>query len=406
MWRTPLSLFGGGAEVSLYFTSDTYIGDLYTYMGSPAGVLNVVVTADNCDVAGIYISSAFTAGSTFQCTAVNSGRFIGTGGAGGRGGDDFGETGQTGFTGFDGGHAIASEGWTVNVDVDDGFLLGGGGGGGGGAAEESGGAAQAGGGGGGGQGWHLTTETPNAGETASVGGLGGSGSVPAAQAGSDGSISTAGAGGNGGDTGIADGGAGGGWGEAGANGFHEGLYKIGGPSGNAGNAFAPISGTAAINFNGSTSEADLRTGGKVLGETDGFIKLLGSLTNFVSGVASVDVGWEFGSGGLLRKKIGAGYSTVTGFHWRDTSVGVTTANFVNTNYEVRSVTGTRNGTWDAEGAADGTWVALTAAREWYITTATIRQTHQLFEIRRTTAAGGTGNAASTGYLRAEHEDYS
>lgn len=404
MWRIPVSLIAGGGETLLNFTSDTWVGDLWTYIGSPALPVEVSITADGCDVGGIYVSANFAAGSTFQCTAINGGRFIGKGGDGGTGADDLGSSTQNGGHGFAGGHAISSEGFTINVDVDDGFLFGGGGGGGGAAGVDLGATADAGGGGGGGIGF-----TGQGG----FGGEGGNGSSPSAKDGLDGSSSAVGAGGSGGGTSTATavGGDGGFWGEAGKRGYYDGTTRRGGSGGIAGNAFAPISGAASVNFNGTLTESQLRSSGRVLGETVGQIILQSARTSRAQSALgnSVNVGFAFESDGelnIINTVSGGGIQS--GYYWRDT-INATgfESNFVVANYEILREAATRTGTWDntSNFASEDTWLSLSASPQVYDTSTTISAAAQLFKIRRTTASGGSGEPLAMGYYVAERETF-
>lgn len=399
MWRIPVPLIAGGANTAITFTSDEWIGDLWTYLGSPALPVDVTITADNCDVGGVYVSANFAAGSTFQMTAINGGRFIGRGGNGGQGGDDLGPSGESGGNGTGGGHALASEGFTINVDIDDGYLLGGGGGGGGAATADRGATSDAGGGGGGGIGFTGQGGT---------GGAGGTGSVPAATAGGTGSSSAAGAGGFAGGTGVPepDGGAGGSWGESGSVGYHDSQFLIAGLGGVGGNAFAPISGAASVNFNGASNEATLRSQNRVLGETAGLVYMHALRTTFGSSMMSFTLGWQWQSDGELNRLNSLlGNAIQPGYFWRDTNTGTGIANFVNTNYEIRQNPDTRSGTWDADfTGTEGDWVALTSAQSISITDSAFRMSKQSIEIRRTVASGGSGNPLAMGFYAVEMED--
>ena len=117
---------GSANASSALITSDTYVGDLFTFLGSPAGRQDVTITVDNADAGEIIISTAWTAGSTFTFIAQNSGRFLGVGGAGATGGGDIGATGTSAGNGGDGGSAILNlGGYAVSIDIDDGYLYGG-----------------------------------------------------------------------------------------------------------------------------------------------------------------------------------------------------------------------------------------------------------------------------------------
>lgn len=401
MWRIPAPLIAGSGETLLYFNTDEWIGDLWTYLGSPALPVDVVITADGADVGGIYISANFSVGSTFTCIAENNGRFIGAGGDGGDGGDDNGAILGAAGDGTDGGHAIASEGFDVDIDIDNGFLLGGGGGGGGGAGVDFGATTDAGGGGGGGIG--FTGEGGAA-------GLGGSGSTPSAGNGTAGTSIAAGAGGAGGgvSAGTAIGGAGGAYGDAGSRGYHEGDGNLrAGTGGHAGNAFSPVSGTATLNYIGSLTEANLRAAGQLLGETVGLIRLHALRTDFVTSAGSATLGFRWQSDGELEKVSNS--SIQSGYYWRDTeNITGLESNFVNTNFEILRDSVTRTNTWDATTnfATEDVWTALTGSPLLTITSTGFKDAEQMVQIRRTVASGGSGNPLAMGFYGANKEDFS
>jgi hypothetical protein len=405
MWRKPLSLVAGVQQQSFEFTSDEWIGDLYVYMGSPAFPVNVTITANNCDVGGIYIPADFSGGSTFQLIAINSGRFIGAGGNGGDGGDDLGASAENGGNGTAGGHAVSSEGFVVDIDVDDGYLLGGGGGGGGASGRDLGASADAGGGGGGGIGFVGQ---------GGLGGTGGSGSVPAAQNGTNGSQVNHGSGGAGGGTsiGTAVGGDGGDWGEGGRIGYDDvGSLFVGraGIGGNGGNAFAPISGAAAVNFNGSLTEAQLRSQTRVMGETEGFVTAHIYTAAFGSSMMTFTLGWEWNGpsvpGSLERLNSLSGSITLNNYWWRDALDTSNRNNVTQANYEIRQIPATRIGTWDADfGGTEGNWFALSSVAGLSITDSAFRDVRQAIEIRRTVASGGSGESIAQGHYAVSMED--
>lgn len=134
MWRNPLIIAGGGA-VTLTITSDTLIGNLHTFLGSPTGQQAINILIDGADVGDVQITTDFAAGSTFTFQCINGGRILGLGGDGGKGANRpvASNTYNSGNKGSPGGHAIDSQ-YDVNIDIDDGYLFGGGGGGGGGSA--------------------------------------------------------------------------------------------------------------------------------------------------------------------------------------------------------------------------------------------------------------------------------
>lgn len=403
MWRIPVPLIAGSGETLLNFTADEWVGDLWSYLGSPALPVDVVITADGADVGGIYISANFAAGSTFQCTAINGGRFIGKGGDGGVGGSDLGASTSSAGDGTAGGHAIASEGFDVDLDIDDGFLLGGGGGGGGASGVDLGATADAGGGGGGGIG--FTGEGGAAGS-------GGTGSTPPAGNGIAGSSTAAGGGGAGGGTsaGTAIGGAGGDWGESGSLGYHDGA-NVGraGTGGIAGNAFAPVLGTPTLNYTGSLTEANLRAAGRLKGETEGQIILHPSRLSFLTSATSATLGFDWELDGELNLVKTGGGGIELGYYWRD-NINATGSevNFTNTNYEILRDSGTRTGTWDTTTnfATEDSWLALTTTKTLTITSTALKEAEQVIMIRRTTASGGSGNPLAMGFYAARKETLS
>lgn len=400
MWRTPLPLIAGANDYIRTFQADEWIGDLFTYLGSPSLPLRVEITADNCDLGGIYISSNFAPGSTFDLIGVNGGRFIGAGGNGGNGGNDNGASATSGTNGTDGGHAVASEGFTVNIDIDDGYLLGGGGGGGGASGADRGATADPGGGGGGGAG--FTGQGGFGGDAGT-----GTGSPPASD-GQDGDALGPGSGGAGGGTTnpIPDGGDGGGYGHAGYQGYHDGgLYNArrAGVPGSAGNAFAPISGAANVVFSGSQTEAQLRTSNRIKGETEGFIVLHKTVTAFGSSMASFTLGWTWSTNGrITRVNSLSGNSEYNNYWWRDTFNGTTQANLDNTQYEIvqDSATEASGLGWDINFLAQDTYYVLSQIRNVSMTDSAFRFAGQLFRIRR---VGETGDLAA-GYYQADMED--
>ena len=343
-FRVPSPLMAGGADILVVLNSDTWVGDLYTYLGSPAAAASIQIVADGCDVGGIYISSDFTTGSEFQLTAINDGRFVGYGGNGGDGAEDYAQYPGTGGQGENGGHAVSSEGWTVNIDIDDGYLFGGGGGGGGASSYHV--SSSGSGGGGGGCGMANEDYTPY-GFYQGTGGDPGTGIAPAAQAGTNGSTSGQGLGGNGGGTIVATavGGDGGFWGEAGQPGYGQYYYATwpnnhiagyGGRGGVAGNAFAPISGSAAVNFNGGLTETQLRSQSRILGETAGFITAALSHGINITDDAGGTVGWNYYNTGELEYIHSiAGNLVLDGYYWRDTLDSYTRSNFTASLYEIR-----------------------------------------------------------------------
>lgn len=254
-----------GTTIQKTFTSDTYIGDLWALCGSPAGQQVVSITADNCDLGEVIITADWANGTTFQFNVVNGGRIIGLGGDGGAGGDDNGTWGTKGLNGTDGTAAFSSVGFNININLDNGYLLGGGGGGGGGSSFDSipvgpGGYVDPGCGGGGGSGFYIT----NGGAAGSPTG------TPIGTYGQNGGSGGGGAGGvpGGGDA-TTQGGAGGNWGASGEPGYNDdmgSMLRYGGVGGKPGNAFDGTNG-ATLTYNGSKSEATLRSERRLHGQT-------------------------------------------------------------------------------------------------------------------------------------------
>lgn len=377
MWGPFVSLWSGGKTEVVNVNIDEYIGNLWVYLNSPAGPVDVQFTVDNADAAEIIIPLDFHSESTFQFTAINGGRFVGTGGNGASGGDDNGATGTSGNSGQGGGHAIRSDTFGINIDIDDGFLLGGGGGGGGGSYDDTGAGGTPGGGGGGGIGWGDATGGAAGSPTGS----------PTADAGTAGSQLAAGMGGDGGSTGVNNGGDGGGWGLGGTYGqFASPKGAVfgttqgnGGSGGNGGAAFYPVNG-ATITFNGASGEPTLRIQSRIKGETDGLLRLPDDgILGFHVGIGhpSRTYGWTLINDGTLREVNTDSGNTDYSTYWY---VNAVTA----ADYEVRAVAATEGGSWDSEPGAAGTWFVLSSTRVWSITRSTTSGFAQsLFEIRRT-----------------------
>jgi len=384
MWNNSLGLFAGGGEVTIVCDSDTLVGDLYSFIGNPSSAVDVLFTADGCDVGNIIITLDFAALSTFTFIAVNGGRFIGLGGDGGGGGDDLGISGTVGSPGVVGGHAIESNTFDVSIDIDDGFLLGGGGGGGGGSWWI--GAQTPGGGGGGGAGFLPTT-----------GGIAGTGS-PAATAGGDGNNLGPGASGNGGSGPTNGGGIGGDFGLGGITGGTVALSTglRGGQGGRAGNAFRGTGG-AAISFDGTGTESVLRLASRLRGETEFLLNVrLRVIHASVSGMSTH--GWQFGSTGQLSSIYDG---TPSGFASDWMLPPFASGN--GDNYWVRGsgVLGQKLSTWDT-GLVDGTWYQLTSTRSWTFSKDQFWTAGQLFEIQRTDM--GADEVIASMYLFATDEN--
>jgi hypothetical protein len=384
MWRAPLSLFGGSGEFTIEFLMDIYIGDLFTYLGSPSAPVEVVMTANAIDVAEIIINGNFAAGSTFEFIGINGGRFIGTGGAGGKGGNDNGADGTGGLDGVDGGHAIAcSHPYTVDVDVDDGFLLGGGGGGGGGSFNDLGAAGTPGGGGGGGQGWGDALGGEAGNPTGS----------PVAAAGQDGTQTTFGAGGAGGTSGTNDGGAASVYGFAGQFGMMTNPTLTfqatrgpgqGGAAGNAGSAFY-ASNSCVMTLSGVKTETVLRSENRMQGETTGRMAIFSqAVDHFILGSGTEAIGYTFKIDGTIERDSAGGTSLVDWFEG---------TSLVPEDYEMRTIAGTGNDNWDFEGSIEDPvspgWVQFVVLgpvteENWSIAaTDGFQKTNHVFEIRRT-----------------------
>lgn len=392
MWRIPSPLFSGAqGNFVETFTTDELIGDLFTYLGSPSGVATVNWTIDGADLGNIIISNSFAPGSTFTFTCISGGRILGLGGNGGRGGDDFGTTGEAGFPGSAGGPALSSNGFTVDVDIDDGFLLGGGGGGGGGSFDP--GNDDSGGGGGGGQGWNGGTggaAGASIGLAPSTAGQAGTRSAPGT-GGLQGGLSNPNSGGNGGkfgsggQTGIT-------WDNVTPNGV--GPYR-GGIGGRAGHAFSP-SGGAALNLTGMKSEATLRSEGRIKGMVTSIIPAYGPISNesanvSISGANNTGITMQT-NGNLLRGNLSGTPTTLT-TRWLTATSSAEAAK-----YEVRernnlgSITAGEDvaGTTFAlrVNATPGNWSALTSARSQAINSSSGIQTGgTLLEIRRNDVPG-------------------
>jgi hypothetical protein len=383
MWRIPVSLFGGGGVVSLEFLIDEHIGDLFTYLGSPSAPVEVTITANNADVSSVWISSSFSSGSTFTLVGTNGGRFIGLGGDGDDGGDDDGASGSPGLNGSNGSAATNSSGFNVDIDIDDGYLIGGGGGGGGGSYNDTGAGGTPGGGGGGGIGWGDAAGGPAGSPTGS----------PVASAGSAGSQATAGNGGAGGSSGVNDGGNGGGWGLAGTEGdsanpcvddLVAGICDgNGGSGGDGGSAFWP-GGGAIMTFSGAKSEATLRTENRIKGETEGnvFLADLFVIGNHVGmGHPSKTYGFLFNTDGSITKRNTDTGDTTT-YWWSTSGAAVTGAD-----YEVRYLASTAAGDgWDTEPTpiVPDAWFSLGSQRIYtYATPDATKTAGAMFQIRRT-----------------------
>lgn len=373
---------GSGAAVTVIFTEDTLIGNLWTFLGSPAGPQAVDITIDGVDLGNVQVTADWTGGTTFQFTCINGGRLIGLGGNGGMGGSDFGASGEAGQDGGGGSPGLTgAAGQTINVDIDEGFLLGGGGGGGGGSYVNLGLTGEPGSGGGGGAGFSVTT-----------GGNPGSPSgIPAGSPGLNGGPSGPGAGGFGVGIGTGvDGGSGGNWGAGGVSGSTSNMmagqafFLVGGVGGRGGRAFVP-NGSSLV-LNGAKSEVTLRSEERLLGETTSKIVSFASSRRGQSDsrAGTTTHGYQWRTDGILfhiDSAAGGGGNDIVGF-W---SSGVAVGSFGD-DYEVRnrnkfsSQDKSRN--WDSEPGPQGTFFPLTSFRSWTLTSSSgIQTTAGLFEIR-------------------------
>lgn len=392
IWSRPPVLMGSGIT-HITITEDTWIGNLWDYLSNPPAPVEVIFIVDGADAGGIFIPLDFAGGSTFSFTAINSGRFLGIGGAGGDGGDDQGGTGTNGSHGTSGGTAISSH-FNFDLDIDDGFMYGGGGGGGGSSFEDDGATGTPGGGGGGGQGF-----TGDGVLGAEGGDAGSSQGLPPGQNGGDGSNSSPGLGGAGG--GALTAGDGGDWGHGGRIGGSEDVSAGGGRGGSggaAGNAFFSQSGAIAT-ITGTLTEAQLRTGGKIIGEFGARIAMSNYRVSFALTTGpSVTVGHEFvnNAGGTYRD-IDSNSGNTDFADIYANGPDITPAD-----YEVRDVLGTRSGTWTVDPAgSEGDWRGLGTTRTWTISAGTFKFTRQFFELKR--ADDASGGILDSGFLFADIE---
>lgn len=356
-------------------------------MGSPAGPQNVEVTVDTADIGAVIVTADWDGGSTFNFICINGGRIIGVGGAGGNGGDDNGSSGTAGSDGTNGTPALQSDGFVINVDIDDGYLLGGGGGGGGGSYEDTGANGTPGGGGGGGQGFFTAS-----------GGLGGNSiGLPPAADGGDGSQGGPGGGGTGGGPSVNDGGDGGAWGAGGYSGDFATpgiLSGTGGLGSRAGNAFLH-SNSGSIVYSGVSSEAILRTEERIVGETFGYPQLPDT-TTYMSNGATRTGGWNFlaDTGGTLTL-----LNSFSG-NFNHTNAWFALEDPILANYEIRDVPGTREDSWSSTPTgSEGDWRVLSSQRDWEQVGTGPQTTSQVFEIRLV----GSSGILDSGFLRVINE---
>jgi hypothetical protein len=391
MWKNRLSLQAGDALTTFLCTEDTLIGNLWEFLGSPAEIVNIDFIVDGCDVGDIQVTADFTALSTFQFTCINDGRIIGLGGDGGNGGHDLGDHGNVGGPGGDGGSALSgAAGWTINVDIDDGFLMGGGGGGGGGSYQFivplPGGEGDPGCGGGGAAGFSVTT----GGTQGNAQGIG-----PGASPGLDGGPGGPGAGGVHNQFGDkTDGGNGGNFGAAGDSGMASDimndvgtLFLYGGRGGRGGRAFVPNG--ATLVFNGTATESELRIAERLKGETTEvavFFNGANKLYDIFSVSGASTIGWTWQNDGqLVRRNSQEGDADQFRYWIRDAPE----ASFGDA-YEVRIRDRTpsedQQGSWDTEPVAQGTFIDLTSDRTWSWNSSAANEFRAaLFEIRLASA---------------------
>lgn len=380
MWKKPLSLVSSGPSIERTITIDALVGNLHTYLGAPTGTQAVSVIVDGADAGDIQITTDWAAGSTFTITAINGGRILGLGGRGASGGIEWGTGGDAGSHGIAAQAAISSNGFAVDVDVDDGYLLGGGGGGGGGSAEDLGVFAYAGGGGGGGAGFSVTNGGAAGAQT---------GVYTAPTPGGTGGPTGPGGGGVAGGGGKGFGGNGGVWGSGGQGGGSDemfqgtGFYLYGGRGGDAGAAFGTTNG-AVVTLTGAKSEATLRTEDRLKGTIDTIVSSMGNFQfNTDSDAASTTHGYTFASTGSLLNIDSSGSVAVSG-KWTSATIAAN----VGDDFEIRIRninTDDTDGTWDANPGPDGTWFALSSNQTWTFTNgAGARTTASFFEIRHVT----------------------
>jgi hypothetical protein len=391
MWRIPSPLMAGeSGQQSVTITTETYVGDLFTFLGSPTGKKDFTITVDGVDAGVIEISTSFTAGSTFTFVAINGGRFIGEAGAGGDGADDLGATGGTPTEGGNGGPAIRNFGtYPVSIDVDSGFLFGGGGGGGGGSYTDTGTGGDAGGGGGGGQGW--------------TGGAGGSAGtqigVPPPGNGTAGTRINAGAAGIHPNSDTSSGGAGGTWGLGGRTGRSSNILQgvgaasnftyYGGLGGDAGRAYSG----GNLTLSGAKSEATLRSEGRILGETGPNYLTVPSFSFYFAGFdiqpTNDNMGISFQStGATLEVNTTISPSPSTQYY-------LTGGTGTGSDYQVRvpARTGDSDPSYwgNPEGIA-GTWFTINTLRQWYQNFTGLGARASLFEMRRADIPGTTSTS--------------
>lgn len=389
VWTRSPSLWNGDlpVDIEVTYTVNTLIGNLWTHLGSPAGPKSVQITVDGATIGDVDVTADWTGGSTFTFICINGGRIVGLGGNGGAGGPDYGSTGEAGSPGTDGTRAISSDGFQIDLDIDDGYLFGGGGGGGGGSFTDNGATGTPGGGGGGGQGYSAT-----AGGTAGL-----ANGFPPSDDGDGGSIGGPGIHGDGG-LGVepsSNGGDGGVWGSGGQAGnssdllFGAGFAFLyyGGLGGRGGQAFEPVN-TGTLNLNGAKSEATLRSEGRIKGETDAdAVNLPGFLQNEPVDVGSITAGFRFDSDGDLTETSNVGGGDVENtVYWID---GTTVS--IGDRYQVRirntASSDDQSGTWGTQPAVQGTWSSLSANRLWDFTSVSDDGIAALFEIRRDDVPG-------------------
>ena len=172
-WGANIGILAGAGQKVVVFTTNQTDLNLWDYFGNPAAPSTVDVTFNGMDANTLFIG-AWPAGTVLTILLTNGARILGRGGVGGDGADVISTgggsgtnntpqvpgNGNAGGRAFDAGSTTAS----IQLNADNGFILGGGGGGGGGggAGRNTGGQGQrrGGGGGGGGQGWQNAAGGP------------------------------------------------------------------------------------------------------------------------------------------------------------------------------------------------------------------------------------------------------
>ena len=414
MWLKRLSLQTGGASATFLCENSTLVGNLWEFLGSPPGILDVVFVVDSCDAGNIIVTNDFAPGSTFQFTCINAGRIIGLGGNGGNGGNDsalgFSNGGQ--FGGKGGTALKADAGILCNVDIDDGFLMGGGGGGGGGSYQRTSPTpttlpirGDPGCGGGGGAGF-STTSGGEPGLNTIDGPEGRPGKDGGPDGGADGGV----------NRGLAeetDGGNGGEWGGGGDTGMTSNFSSFpgtgfnfarsrGGIGGRGGRAFDPNGG--AIAFNGATGVNTLRSQERLRGEITEIVASLngGNWTILrVIDEATSTVGVNFHRSGAMTLTSSPGSNSNKPNQW---ATDDSQADFGD-DYEVRiRKRGNSEDKFqiDNEASPQGTFVALTSNKLWNGAIGQPDEGGALYQIRL--ASAPEGDWIQSYYISTQNED--